>query len=122
MVHTLDIEKIKSVTDKCEYYDYITDYDIEYDDEFTFEFINWYRDVIFLYDIKDNRELDTMKWIDKSVYLYLTDNIYKREFMKKFNTFTFNMKFRKEMVNKIIFFSREYQDKFYLYLFSSRWI
>ena len=122
MTHTIDISSIKSITDSCLYYDYITNYDIDYHDKYTFELVNWYKDVVFLNNFKVGNDLDIIKEIDKSVYTYLYDTKYRREVKKNIDIYNFRGCSSNIVIKKIINFNKHYENKLYFYINNSKWL
>lgn len=122
MIHTIDIDNIKMIINNCHYYDYIINYNVYYIDDVTFHLINWYKDVIFLYNASSNYDLKVIKKIDKGVYLYLKDSRYRRGLKKIIDINDFDMKNKNLLVDKIIKYNEKYETDMYLYIKSSKWI
>lgn len=122
MTHTIDIDNVKSIINNCHYYDYITNYDIDYSDEVTMELINWYKDVIFLYNSKNKSDLEIVNKLDRSIYFYLKDNRYRRGLKKKLDINDFDIRKRENLIDKINYFTNDYEGNIYLYINSSKWI
>ena len=50
--------------------------DIVYEDDFSVDLIDWYRDLIFSCDGDNNDDIKVVRDIDRCMYLYINDNKY----------------------------------------------
>ena len=73
---TVDVINARRILRFCPYYDDIINYDIRYDDEFSFDLIDWYKDLIFSCDGNNDNEMNIVRLIDKSMYLYILVNFH----------------------------------------------
>lgn len=122
MIHTIDIDNVKRIMNNCHYYDYITNYDIDYSDEVTTELIDWYKDVIFLYNSRNKSDLEIVNKLDRSIYFYLKDNKYRRGLKRILDIDDFDIRKRENLIDKINYFTDDYEKNIYLYINSSKWI
>ena len=80
---TVDVINARRILRFCPYYDDIINYDIRYDDEFSFDLIDWYKDLIFSCDGNNDNEMNIVRLIDKSMYLYINSYEYRNGLKKK---------------------------------------
>ena len=121
MVKTININKIKKVLKNCPYYDDIMNYDILYDDTYTIDLIDWYKDIIFDKEI----DLITIKNIDRCIYMYINDYNYRVGLKKvvKLKDMDLNSISRKKrMIKKILNYNDLYEENSILNIVSSRWL
>ena len=79
---TIDIQHVKKILETCPHYDMIVNYEYSYGDVLSKRLIDWYRDLIFSANGNDENQLLLIKALDKSLYLYVKDNKYKRGIRK----------------------------------------
>jgi len=121
MVKTIDIKKIKKVLRNCPYYDDIMNYDILYDDIYSLDLIDWYKDIIFDKEI----DLVTIKNIDRCIYMYINDYNYRVGLKKvvKLKDMDLNSISRKKrMIKKILNYNDLYEENSILNIVTSRWL
>ena len=122
---TIDITHVKTVLDNCPNYDYIINYDYEYGDTLSSKLIDWYRELIFSAASFDDKQLQIIRAIDKSLYLYVKDNRYKRGLSNivDIEEISFeNKNLIKELIKKIIIFTNNYEKRLVLDISSSKWL
>lgn len=122
-MYTVDINDITKVLTYCPNYDEIINYDIECYDELSFDLIDWYKDLIFSCDIDIEKE--TIKLIDKSMYLYVNNNEYRKGLKKILNIRDIDLnsdKKTKKLIKKILDYTNKYEINEVLNITSSRWI
>ncbi len=115
---TVDVINARRILRFCPYYDDIINYDIRYDDEFSFDLIDWYKDLIFSCDGNNDNEMNIVRLIDKSMYLYINDNKYRKGIRKIIN---FNLDDYK-IVNKILDFTDKYEINEILNITTEKWL
>ena len=103
----------------------IVNYEYPYGDVLSKRLIDWYRDLIFSANGNDENQLLLIKALDKSLYLYVKDNKYKRGIRKIIDVseLGFNDKsVIKETIKKLIEFTNNYEKKEIRELSISRWL
>ena len=121
MVKTIDIKKIKKVLRNCPYYDDIMNYDILYDDIYSIDLIDWYKDIIFDKEI----DLPTIKNIDRCIYMYINDYNYRvglKRVVKLKDMDLNSITRKKRMIKKILNYNDLYEENSILNIVSSRWL
>ena len=122
---TIDIQHVKKILENCPHYDMIVNYEYPYGDVLSKRLIDWYRDLIFSANGNDENQLFLIKALDKSLYLYVKDNKYKRGIRKIIDVseLGFNDKsVIKETIKKLIEFTNNYEKKEIRELSISRWL
>ena len=122
---TIDIQHVKKIFENCPHYDMIVNYEYPYGDVLSKRLIDWYRDLIFSANGNDENQLLLIKALDKSLYLYVKDNKYKRGIRKIIDVseLGFNDKsVIKETIKKLIEFTNNYEKKEIRELSISRWL
>lgn len=122
---TIDIQHVKKILENCPHYDMIVNYEYPYGDVLSKRLIDWYRDLIFSANGNDENQLLLIKALDKSLYLYVKDNKYKRGIRKIIDVseLGFNDKsVIKETIKKLIEFTNNYEKKEIRELTISRWL
>ena len=122
---TIDIQHVKKILENCPHYDMIVNYEYPYGDVLSKRLIDWYRDLIFSANGNDENQLLLNKALDKSLYLYVKDNKYKRGIRKIIDVseLGFNDKsVIKETIKKLIEFTNNYEKKEIRELSISRWL
>lgn len=111
---TIDINHVKKVLENCPHYDMIINYEYPYGDVMSKKLIDWYRELIFSANGNNEEQLMLIRLLDKSLYLYVKDNKYKRGLRKIVNVdeLTFdNKNIIKDVIKKLIEFTRSYERK-----------
>lgn len=122
---TIDYSLVQGILKSCPYYDKIVNYEYEEGDALSEILIDWYRDLIFSADPKDERQLKIIKAIDKSLYLYVMDKKYKKGLVKVLDANEIsldNQNSIRDVIKKIIIFTNSYEKKEILDIESSRWL
>lgn len=115
---TIDVTNVKKILDCCPYYDDIINSDIVYEDDFSVDLIDWYRDLIFSCDGDNNDDIKVVRDIDRCMYLYINDNKYRKGIRKIIN---FNLDNYK-IVNKILDFTDKYEINEILNITTEKWL
>lgn len=87
--------------------------------------IDWYRELIFSANGNDENQLLLIKALDKSLYLYVKDNKYKRGIRKIIDISELGFSDKsiiKETIKKLIEFTNNYEKKEIRELSISRWL
>lgn len=111
---TIDIQHVKKILENCPHYDMIINYEYPYGDILSKKLIDWYRELIFSANGNNENQLMLIKSLDKSLYLYVKDNKYKRGLRKiiSVDELTFDDKnIIKEVIKKLIEFTSNYEKK-----------
>lgn len=111
---TIDIQYVKKILENCPNYDKIVNYEYPYGDMLTKKLIDWYRELIFSANGNNENQLLLIRALDRSLYLYIKDNRYKRGLRKIVNVdeLTFENKgIIKEVIKKLIDFTSNYEKK-----------
>ena len=122
---TIDIQHVKKILENCPHYDMIVNYEYPYGDVLSKKLIDWYRELIFSANGNDENQLLLIKALDKSLYLYVKDNKYKRGIRKiiDISELCFSDKsIIKETIKKLIEFTNNYEKKEIRELSISRWL
>lgn len=105
----------------CPYYDDIINYDIRYDDEFSFDLIDWYKDLVFSWDM----DMEVIRVIDKCMYFYINSYEYRKGLKGIVNLSDMDMnsdKRKKRLIKKIIGYTERYEDDMVLNIRVNKWI
>lgn len=111
---TIDIQHVKRILENCPHYDMIINYEYPYGDILSKKLIDWYRELIFSANGNNENQLMLIKSLDKSLYLYVKDNKYKRGLRKiiSVDELTFDDKnIIKAVIKKLIEFTSNYEKK-----------
>lgn len=111
---TIDIQYVKKILDNCPHYDMIVNYEYPYGDVLSKKLIDWYRELIFSANGNNENQLILIKALDKSLYLYVKDNKYKRGIRKiiSVDDLSFNNKVTiKDSIKKLIEYTSNYENK-----------
>ena len=122
---TIDIRHVQQILNCCPHYDYIVNYDFEYGDTLSSNLIDWYRELIFSANGNDEGQLKIISAIDRSLYLYVKDNKYKRGLKKIITVDDISLENKsliKEVIKKIILFTNSYEKKEVLEVSNSKWL
>lgn len=118
---TIDVISARRILEFCPYYDDIINYDIGYDDEFSFDLIDWYKDLVFSFDC----DKDIIRLIDKSMYLYVNSYEYRNGFRRIVNIRDIDLnsdKRIKRLIRKIINYTNRYENMIVFNIKTNRWI
>lgn len=107
----------------CPYYDDIINSDIMYNDDLSIDLIEWYKDIIFSCNGDNEEDIKIIRNIDRCMYIYINDNKYKKGLKKRIinNDINLNDNY-KEVVNKILNYTEEYEENELLNITSTKWI
>ena len=118
---TIDVTNVKKILKCCPYYDDIINSDIMYNDDLSIDLIEWYKDIIFSCNGDNEEDIKIIRNIDRCMYIY--DNKYKKGLKKRIinNDINLNDNY-KEVVNKILNYTEEYEENELLNITSTKWI
>ena len=122
---TIDIEHVRLVLQNCPNYDEIISYEYPYGDELSKKLIDWYRELIFSAKGDNEKELLLIRALDKSLYLYVRDNKFKRGLKKVITADELNFSNKdliKDVIKRLIEFTNSYENKEILDISVSKWI
>ncbi len=122
---TIDITHVQKILSHCPNYDYIVNYDYEYGDVLTSKLIDWYRELIFSVNGNDANQLKIIEVIDKSLYLYIKDNKYKKGLRKLISIEEVSLENKsliREVIRKLILFTNDYENEEMLDIGISKWL
>lgn len=122
---TIDIEHVRIVLNNCPNYDTIINYEYPYGDTLSKKLIDWYRELIFSADGTNENQLMLIRALDKSLYLYVKDNKYKRGLKKiiKDEELSFQSKnVIKDVIKKLIEYTNNYEKKEVLEVTVAKWL
>ena len=122
---TSDVTNVKKILKYCPYYDDIINYDIDYTDELSIDLIDWYKDLIFSCDGNDNNEMEIIKLIDKSMFLYVNSHEYRRGLKKIISIKDIDLnsdKKIKKLIKKILEYTNKYETLEVLNIEVNKWI
>ena len=122
---TINIYHVQQVLENCPHYDMIINYEYPYGDVLSKKLIDWYRELIFSVNDDNKNQLMLIRALDKSLYLYVRDNKYKREIRKVITSeeLTFSDKnLIKEVIIKLIEFTMNYENREVREINISNWL
>ncbi len=122
---TIDMSHVKKILENCPNFDMIVHYEYPYGDILSKELINWYRELIFSANGNNENQLMLIRALDKSLYLYVRDNKYKREIRKVLTVdeLTFENKDAiKNVIKRLIEFTNNYEKEEIREVTTSRWL
>lgn len=111
---TIDIQHVRKILENCPHFDMIVNYEYPYGDILSKKLIDWYRELIFSANGNNENQLMLIKALDKSLYLYVKDNKYKKGLRKivSVEELTFEDKNTiKEVIKKLVEFTSSYEKK-----------
>ena len=120
---TIDVTNVKKILKCCPYYDDIINSDIMYNDDLSIDLIEWYKDIIFSCNGNNEEDIKIIRNIYRCMYIYINDNKYKKGLKKRIinNDINLNDNY-KEVVNKILNYTEEYEENELLNITSTKWI
>ncbi len=122
---TIDIEHVRVVLQNCPNYDEIVNYEYPYGDILSKKLIDWYRELIFSAKGDNERELMLIRALDKSLYLYVRDNRFKRGLKKVIHddelVFS-NKELIKDVIKRLIEYTNNYEKREVLDVSVSKWL
>lgn len=122
---TIDINHVRKILENCPNFDKIVNYEYPYGDVLSKKLIDWYRELIFSANGNNESQLMVINALDKSLYLYVKDNKYKRGIRKIISTdeLSFeNKEVIKEVIKRIIEFTNNYEKKELRDFSIARWL
>ena len=122
---TIDIGHVKKVLDNCPNFEKIIHYEYPYGDVLSKKLIDWYRELIFSANGNNESQILLIRALDKSLYLYVRDNKYKRGLRKIITTdeLTFeNKELIKDVIKRLIEFTSNYEKKEVREVSVSKWL
>ena len=79
---TIDVEHVQKILKNCPNYDIIVNSEFPFEDTFSDKLVDWYRELVFSANGNNEGQLKIINALDKSIYLYVTNNRYKRGLRK----------------------------------------
>lgn len=125
ITHTIDISNVKKILNCCPYYDDIINSDVDYEDELSYDLIDWYKDLIFSCNANNEEEIKIIKLIDRSMYLYVNSYKYKIGLKKIIDIKDIDLnsdKSIKNLIKKIINYTTKYENNEILNITNGRWL
>ena len=122
---TIDINHVKKVLENCPHFNTIIHYEYPYGDILSKKLIDWYRDLIFSANGNNEKELLLIRALDKSLYLYVRDNRYKRDLRKIITSDELgfeNKELIKDVIKRLIEFTNNYENKEIREVSVARWL
>ena len=122
---TIDIWHVKTILENCPNFDKIVHYEYSYGDYLSKKLIDWYRELIFSANGKDENQLMLIKALDRSLYLYVRDNKYKRGIRKVITVDELvldNKESIRNFIKKLIEFTSNYEKKEVREVSVSKWL
>ncbi len=122
---TIDIGHVKMILDNCPNFDKIINYEYPYGDILSKKLIDWYRDLIFSASGNNENQLLLIRALDRSLYLYVRDNKYKRGLRKIItpNDLSFaNKDLIKDVIKRLIEYTNSYEKKEVREVSVSKWL
>lgn len=122
---TIDIGHVKKVLENCPNFNMIVNYEYPYGDVLSKTLIDWYRELIFSANGNNENQLMLIRALDRSLYLYVRDNRYKRGLRKIITTeeLTFdNKELIKDVIKRLIEFTSSYEKKEIREVSVSKWL
>ena len=122
---TIDIGHVKKVLENSPNFEKIIHYEYPYGDILSKKLIDWYRELIFSANGNNENQLLLIRALDRSLYLYVRDNKYKRGLRKIITTddLTFeNKDLIKEVIKRLIEFTNNYEKKEVREVSVSKWL
>lgn len=121
----LDTNKIKKLISCSPHYDEIINSNIEYENELSYDLIDWYKEFIFSSNPNDKESLKLIKLIDDSMYLYINNYNFRLGLLNTINykyldlNSTINTK---KIIRKILNYTEKYKDEELLNIKIGKWI
>ena len=121
ITQTIDISNVKC----CPHYDDIINSEVDYEDELSFDLIDWYKDLIFSCNADNEEEVKIIRLIDRSLYMYVNSYKYKIGLKKIIDIKDIDLnsdKSIKNLIKKIINYTTKYENNEILNITSGRWL
>ena len=122
---TIDIGHVKKVLENCPNFNMIVNYEYPYGDMLSKKLIDWYRELVFSANGNNENQLMLIRALDKSLYLYVRDNRYKRGLRKIITVDELtldNKDIIKDVIKKLIEFTSNYEKKEVREVSVSKWL
>ena len=123
ITQTIDISNVKKILKCCPHYDDIINSEVDYEDELSFDLIDWYKDLIFSCNADNEEEVKIIRLIDRSLYMYV--NSYKLGLKKIIDIKDIDLnsdKSIKNLIKKIINYTTKYENNEILNITNGRWL
>lgn len=121
----MNTKMVNKILSYYPYYDDIINYDIKYDDEFSFDIIDWYKDLIFSINYNDNNEIEVVKKIDRCMYIYVNSLRYRNGLKRIINIYDIDLnsdRKKRKLIKKIINYTSKYEDELIYDFCNNKWI
>ena len=125
ITQTIDISNVKKILKCCPHYDDIINSEVDYEDELSFDLIDWYKDLIFSCNADNEEEVKIIRLIDRSLYMYVNSYKYKIGLKKIMDIKDIDLnsdKSIKNLIKKIINYTTKYENNEILNITSGRWL
>lgn len=125
ITQTIDISNVKKILKCCPHYDDIINSEVDYEDELSFDLIDWYKDLIFSCNADNEEEVKIIRLIDRSLYMYVNSYKYKIGLKKIIDTKDIDLnsdKSIKNLIKKIINYTTKYENNEILNITNGRWL
>ena len=125
ITQTIDISNVKKILKCCPHYDDIINSEVDYEDELSFDLIDWYKDLIFSCNADNEEEVKIIRVIDRSLYMYVNSYKYKIGLKKIIDIKDIDLnsdKSIKNLIKKIINYTTKYENNEILNITSGRWL
>ena len=125
ITQTIDISNVKKILKCCPHYDDIINSEVDYEDELSFDLIDWSKDLIFSCNADNEEEVKIIRLIDRSLYMYVNSYKYKIGLKKIIDIKDIDLnsdKSIKNLIKKIINYTTKYENNEILNITSGRWI
>ena len=122
---TINIDHVRRILENCPHFDAIIKYEYPYGDNLSKKLVDWYRELIFSANGTNENQLLLIKSLDKSLYLYVRDNKYKRGLRKiiDISELTFeNKDTTKNVIRRLIDYTNNYEKNEIREVSISRWL
>ena len=125
ITQTIDISNVKKILKCCPHYDDIINSEVDYEDELSFDLIDWYKDLIFSCNADNEEEVKIIRLIARSLYMYVNSYKYKIGLKKIIDIKDIDLnsdKSIKNLIKKIINYTTKYENNEILNITSGRWL
>ena len=125
ITQTIDISNVKKILKCCPHYNDIINSEVDYEDELSFDLIDWYKDLIFSCNADNEEEVKIIRLIDRSLYMYVNSYKYKIGLKKIIDIKDIDLnsdKSIKNLIKKIINYTTKYENNEILNITSGRWL
>ena len=125
ITQTIDISNVKKILKCCPHYDDIINSEVDYEDELSYDLIDWYKDLIFSCNADNEEEVKIIRLIDRSLYMYVNSYRYKIGLKKIIDIKDIDLnsdKSIKNLIKKIINYTTKYENNEILNITNGRWL